>query len=146
MRARHGRTVEALADPVAGAAHPSSQVVLHGRGILGVDVEAEDLEVAVGDPRDRTGRDRRPPRVELGDEALEDVAELLVGAEREASFPDELRVAAAIAIRRGEAAGEGLQECVRARIVVARGDVDVLAPEELCERLRGRTGRRPSSR
>ena len=60
MRARHGRTVEALADPEARAAHASSQVVLHGRGILGVDVEAEDLEVSVGDPRDRTAS-RSPP-------------------------------------------------------------------------------------
>ena len=90
----------------------------------------EDVEVAVGDPGDRADRDRRAPLVELADEPLEDVAELLVLAEREPAVTDELRVAAACAKGRGQPARERLEERVGARIVVARGEVDVLRAQE----------------
>ena len=105
-------------------------------GILGALAEPEDLEIAIGDPGDRAGRDRRAPLVELGDEPLEDVAELLVLRERKAALADELGVTAAVSIRRRQAAGERLEERVRAGVVAARGDVEVLRSEERGERVR----------
>ncbi len=136
MGARDGRAVEPLADPVAGAAYASSEVVLHGRGMLVPGGHAEDLEVTVGDPCDRVGRDRGSSFVELRGQPVEDVPQLLVVGERKAALADELGVAAAASVRRGQAAGERLEKGVGARVVAARGDVEVLGAEEVGERVR----------
>ena len=58
---------------------------------------------------------------------------------------DELRVAAAAAVERREAAGERLEQRVRARVVEARGDVRVLPRRSVCELAPRPAERRASS-
>ena len=134
--ARDGGAVELLADAKGESADSSGQLLLHGRGILGGAAQAEDLEVAVRDPCDRTGRDRRPTPVELDDESVEHVAELVVRPEGQAPLADELGMPATVAIGRRQTARERLEERVGAGIVAARRQVGVLGAQERRERLR----------
>ena len=131
---RNGGPVEPLVHAVAHAGHRPSQVVLHGWPILGWAREAEDLEVAIRDVGDRRRRDCRAPLLELGHEPVEHGRKLLVLAEREPALADQLGVPAAREERRGKAAGERLQQRVRAGVVAARGDVDVVRAQELGDR------------
>ena len=71
MGTRDRGPIEPLVDTEARATDAPSQVVLHRRGSLGGRSQAEHLEVAVRDRRERRGRDRRPALVELGGEAIE---------------------------------------------------------------------------
>ncbi len=75
-------------------------------------------------------------RLELGDEPVEDLAELLVLAEGEAALADELGVPAAVAVGGRQAARERLEQRVRAGIVPARREVHVLRPQQVGERTR----------
>ena len=134
--ARDGGAVELLADAKGESADSSGQLLLHGRGILGGAAQAEDLEVAVRHPCDRTGRDRRPTPVELDDESVEHVAELVIRPEGQAPLADELGMPAAVAIGRRQTARERLEERVGAGIVAARRQVGVLGAQERRERLR----------
>ena len=82
--------------------------------------------------------------------------ELVGPVEGKSALADQLGVSAARRVRRGETAGERLEQRVRARVVEARGQVDVLRSQELgklAPRARGRrvrtrskvTGARPTN-
>ena len=97
---------------------------------------AQHLEVAVGDLVERHEPDRGPPLVELAASRSSTAGELLRSVEPDPAVPDELGMPAAAQKGRGKPAGERLDQRVRARVVPARRDVDVLAAEQLGELLR----------
>ena len=143
--ARDRGPVEPLVDTEARARHAPSQVVLHRRGSLGGHAQAEHLEVTIRDRRERRGPDRCATLVELGDEAIEHVTELLVRREREPALADELGMPAAVPEGRRQAARERLEQGIRAGVVAARRDVDVLRPEKVARARSNRAGRRRGS-
>src|SRR5439155_16662983 len=88
----------------------------------------EHPEVAVGDLRERRHGDRGSAILELAGDAVEGVRQLGRRREGTPSLADELRVSSARTVDGGKPAGERLEEGVRAGVVQARGDVDVVAP------------------
>lgn len=68
----------------------------------------------------------------LGD-LVEEGRDLLGGVEGEPGVPDEFGVSAAVPVEDREAAGEGFEDGVGARVVAAGGEVDVMLAEEIGE-------------
>ena len=93
----------------------------------------QHLEVTVGDVARVTARDRRPTLARARARAGRARRQLLRLVEAEPGVADELGMAAASQVDRRKAAGERLEQRVRARVVAARGDVDVLAAKQLGE-------------
>src|SRR3990170_540234 len=102
-----------------------------GAGASVTTSASQHLEIAIGHLRKRRDRDGRAASVDLRHQALQHVGELVVLGEGQAGLTDELRVAAARPEDRGKTARERLEQRVRARIVVARRDVHVVAPEKV---------------
>ena len=98
---------------------------------------AQHLEIAVGDVCERGHADRRAAL----SRALRAAAARTSGSssalvEPEPALADELRMAAAAQERRRQPAGERLEQRVRARIVPARGEVDVVLAQEVGQLVR----------
>src|SRR4029079_10376681 len=85
---------------------------------------------------DGAGPDGAPPRSDLRDEPLDRGTDVGVLAEGDAGSPDELRMTTAVAVSGPQAAGERLQQGVRARVVPAGCDVEVLRSQQLGKRSR----------
>ena len=75
-------------------------------------------------------RDRSAALVELRGEPVEDARDLFVRDESEPSVAHELGVTSALAIHSRQPASERLEERVRARIVVAWREIDVVLAEQ----------------
>src|SRR6266511_1191189 len=93
---------------------------------LRMRLHLQDFEVLIGDRLDRRYVDCRLTRGVLLAEALEQPRNLLAFVEAVPGLPDELGVGAAADVDDGEAAGERLEHCVRARLVTAGCDEDVV--------------------
>ena len=71
------------------------------------------------------------------------MGQLLGGGEGQPAVAHELRVTAALEVGRGQPTGESLEEGVRARIVAARRDIDVVRAQKLAEALGAQRADRP---
>ena len=138
VRPRDRGPIEPPVDAEARAPDAPSQVVLHGGGILGGRVAGRAPRGSGPRPTRATGSRSRPDAASISDDEPIDARRRrsLVLAERDPALTDELRMPAAVAVRGRQAARERLEQRVRARVVPARSDVDVLRPEQVGERAR----------
>src|SRR5262249_5349668 len=100
-------------------------------------LQSKRLEVLVRNLGERRQRNRRLARLVFIDEPLEQAGYLLAVAIAEPGVLHRLRTAAAVEVDRRQPARQGLHECIRIRVVLRRGDEDVMSAKQCCKGRRG---------
>src|SRR5207253_922454 len=111
-------------------AHRRARLAAIGRSSALELIQTQNSQVAVRNLADRRQVDARPARLVLVDEPVEQRGDLLAVAEAEARLLDSLLAAAAVEVDRGKPTGESLDKRVRIRIVLGRGDEDVVLAQD----------------
>src|SRR5207244_7841126 len=110
--------------------HRERLATVRTRAAAGSSSSAQDLEIAIGDLRERGDANRLAPPVELVAEPHEHCRKLFGIAEPDSAFADELGMTAATEKRGRKPAGEPLEQRVRAGIIEARNKVNIIRPQQ----------------